>query len=1141
MADNNNQRAQNFAGGFSRKNIDGVGFGSKKADQVALLEDIRELVAAAAQDMYGGQDDPKYIYIVNLILKRIKAALNDIGLDASLKDIKQKLDDSISLSKEQSSVKSDVQTILSKADKIYTKIHEYNELRKEEYDAIKTSLKQLIDANNQKKQSNDSGIAQEKLATEEQLDVVMTQVNETLFKMTQLCNVAIPAINTRLDTLQTNIDTGFSTAMQNITNTSEVLNNAINDVDAGIKMTICNAEANIIDAIGQSATTSIFGKISSIFSSVISGAIRKISGLFTKGFKAIGKTFGALKNGIGKVFSATTESVKASFFAAGKGIKKVFGAIGSLGFGIKGMFKKRTKGLKKMQSSIEDSISAMGAMVAGAMSAVMGPIGLAVKVMFGALKLVLKPLQWILKLFTNPIMLVLFLAGTLFVLYKFFRPTFDKLVKKVSGWISKAVEIYQTKIQPAIDVVKKIMGDDTIPLGERIKLAAKEGGKVLYKKFFPKGILQFFKDLWVNTLLPLLKDTVIPFIKNNWKTIFATIGIAWLVGNPLSAISLTLKGLQIGISALKLGVGAVKGGIAAAKVAASGGAALVKGLGTALVGMGPVGWAAIGTAAVIGGAFYYLWKKNEEANAALAASYAKEASVIRERQDKAQAVLDGMYATQQETFQHFGKILKNAGIDKVEDSTPELYDLGDGTVLDKASFDEYIKNASTNADENVKTVNAKFEQFVKDEKFKDFDPTSMTKGPILGFYYSKAKLLIDGAKGFLKSYIDDKANHINDATLPARFAAAMASLNEMESHTYKKLDWYAGELESTFASGSNDDWRQQLEGICGRIQSESRDILEKFLTRPDGSAAYGKTAKGGATDIMNKMSRQVQAIAHSRNVDDIKKALADPQKQINTYADSAGKKFTDAAMKAQEQLDKALNKENIFKDTTAVQKEARKQLSDLVRNASRNAVAHGKKLDAKELEKIQQEAIAQIYRESVAKLKENPQDAALKDMVQKLEKRSAIVKSEMQKMNLENDFDALAKNGLAGLEGVDKEKLNSSVKAALSNLYDQKVINGSSKLDNMSAQQQAAVLDEIKKQLAEQKVEDKDKEKMMEALGKLLKNTEEIKNKEPDKTTVVSNNVISVPQKQNLATNSKRGASTVNRLDPSGFKEFKDF
>ncbi len=64
---------------------------------------------------------------------------------------------------------------------------------------------------------------------------------------------------------------------------------------------------------------------------------------------------------------------------------------------------------------------------------------------------------------------------------------------------------------------------------------------------------------------------------------------------------------------------------------------------------------------------------------------------------------------------------------------------------------------------------------------------------------------------------------------------------------------------------------------------------------------------------------------------------------------------------------------------------------------------------------------------------------------------------------------------------------------------------------------------------------------MMEALGKLLKNTEEIKNKEPDKTTVVSNNVISVPQKQNLATNSKRGASTVNRLDPSGFKEFKDF
>lgn len=48
MADNNNQRAQNFARGFSRKNIDSVSFGSKKADQAALLEDIREIVAAAA-------------------------------------------------------------------------------------------------------------------------------------------------------------------------------------------------------------------------------------------------------------------------------------------------------------------------------------------------------------------------------------------------------------------------------------------------------------------------------------------------------------------------------------------------------------------------------------------------------------------------------------------------------------------------------------------------------------------------------------------------------------------------------------------------------------------------------------------------------------------------------------------------------------------------------------------------------------------------------------------------------------------------------------------------------------------------------------------------------------------------------------
>lgn len=43
--------------------------------------------------MYGGPDDPKYKYIVNLIIKRVKLVLDDLNVSSDLSSIAKTLSD----------------------------------------------------------------------------------------------------------------------------------------------------------------------------------------------------------------------------------------------------------------------------------------------------------------------------------------------------------------------------------------------------------------------------------------------------------------------------------------------------------------------------------------------------------------------------------------------------------------------------------------------------------------------------------------------------------------------------------------------------------------------------------------------------------------------------------------------------------------------------------------------------------------------------------------------------------------------------------------------------------------------------------------------------------------------------------------
>ena len=91
MADTNNQRAQKFDSSWSAANTQAVILKGSTQKETALLENMRSLVVAAIQDIYGTSDDPKYIYIVDLILKRIKKTLSDLNISSNLNTIKEEI------------------------------------------------------------------------------------------------------------------------------------------------------------------------------------------------------------------------------------------------------------------------------------------------------------------------------------------------------------------------------------------------------------------------------------------------------------------------------------------------------------------------------------------------------------------------------------------------------------------------------------------------------------------------------------------------------------------------------------------------------------------------------------------------------------------------------------------------------------------------------------------------------------------------------------------------------------------------------------------------------------------------------------------------------------------------------------------
>ncbi len=1118
MADNNNQRAQNFAGGFSRKNIDSVSFGSKKADQAALLEDIREIVAAAAQDIYGEQDDPKYIYIVDLILKRIKRVLDDISLKDSLDEIKDKL--SAALSKSTQSEDSNNDTIVeSSFAEVCRQLEAYNKSRKEDHDELKSALAEMLDSAEATAKEHPIDVEQNQEDVSDQLDAVALKVNESLMKSVQLQNAQFASFTQKLDSINAAIGTGFTNAMQSISDANETLNKSIDGADYGAKMAVSSIKTDIIDSVQTSNTA-----VADAVSANISKNVDAIDKSCKASMKHSQKSMIAAKKANADALNAVKTGIDQSVDSVKKGIKKNDSMVASLGARTDSLFKKRTKGLKKMQNSIEDSISAMGSIVSGAMSAVMGPIGLAVKVMFGAFKVIMKPLKWILKLFTDPLMLVLFLGGTLLVLYNFFRPTFDKIVNKVSGWIAGAVEIYETKIKPAIDIVKKILGDDKKPLGERIKLAAKEGGKALYKNFFPNGIGAFFTKLWTDTLKPQLVNNVIPWLAKNWKPIVAAIGIGWLISNPFGPITLLLNSIKAISLAIK----------AATVIKKFGGAVggVVKGMMSVLTAIGPIGWAIIGICAVVGAMLAIGWKMISDARA----EAAKNAENIYDNmQANSKATMSRLKKIDDNTdkiFKDFGDVLESAGIKKPEELAPQVYELEDGSIVGKEQIDSIIKEANARA--KPAGIDQLDKEFAEGE-FGDLDRLSSSDSlAVFGSYFAEAKTLIASVNQMLNAYVKDPTLQVDNKLL-VRYNKAIKQLKDVEKYMASSFQ----ELRTHAAGAWNpsgydgEEMRQAGEQITSKMKQLLESVVQTMVQIDDqGNTVTGVDAKKLARTMMLDMSLQAESVAQSKNQEKMKKAMSG---ESNAGLSTLGMIMDSTIKRSEKDMDKFIAEAGLDKQNTKVANEMKTQLKELSQVAARSYMAKNKvtKIDPAVQRKLYEDAMLKLYRQKKEELAKNPNDIALQKVVESLEKnlgsikehkeyadQTASIRGNLEKELAANDFD-LTQEDANVKEGIDNALKTSFQKGNLKDIND---------IKSMDPQKQKELLEDIKKSLADQKVDDSKQKEVMDALGKLLKNTEEIKNKEPDKTTVVSNNVIAAPQKQNLAADAKRNTSTDNKF-----------
>ena len=1173
--DHNNRRPKNYENTLVTKNVDKVQI-SSDSKYAELFEAIKAAVIGIGKDLYGGPNDKKNIYTVDLTMDRIKDVLDDMNLSDASTTISDKID----------KIEDEVDIQL---DDVKNLILQFKDQEKAKYDSLKSQLKDLFDRNEQKNQAADSKSqtkdqdqsakqTPESANTEakneaSQYESASSDILKEVSKVVQCVATMQNFVNSKFISMNAFLVHKFSQVLSNQSDMLQYVKDfQVNDIDKfkGVEKsvgdigsasalsqeskpasaavdqdikTLCNnINENVLalqeqSAIFENAVNASFDKvfenfsIASEVSTIVADTVINIS-IFQQNFAEYFQdlfftTTAVIIGQIDDVYTNTRNIIsmvsrggvndraysselarkyqKTLEKALGKNNELVFGKLHrsekhlirqsqineeQLNNSFKKNITKQTKSIKKAIASI--SITAIIEGVFKIVSLVFGPIGFVISSMFKMVSFIFKPLKWLISLITNPIGFLIFVAGVVLPLYIKFKDKIDEVIKKVK-------DFYTKKIEPIVSKVSSILGDSNVPLIERLKNAAYTAGTELWNVLFPKGFGMFFEELFKDTILPFFESTVIPFLKNNWQVILSSLVIAWLIGNPITAVLASIRVLQASLSLVNTTVGTVKSAVGFVK-GHGGVTGLLTKLGSTLLGLGPWGWAAIGVTAIAGGALWYFYNKHEEELAAIGKNHEKKFIAITQHQDEVKETLDRVNSNIDKTFNKFGEVLKSQGILKPEDQQPELYDYindaGEKVKADRASIKRLIEKHQQQS-ESTKATLSKIDEYVKEGKFENFDYND-GKWNLLGNLTARIRGYFAQTRAFINSYVSDTSNFAGDEGIIARHKQALTIISRAEKFVYSSLDNYLKEVTHRISKGSDDEWRDDLKKLMLFTKGRMSEAIRILVTRKDGKAIFGQDADELTRKVMSDMQAEVHRAANSRNKDVVQR-LFDESKG-NVYHSTIGEKYEKNIKKAVATVSKHLKELKLAQDETKFGEDFRKRMTELAEVAAKSAMTQngGKALSEKELSELSDKATLQMYEELKNKLQKNPkgEDAvALKLIISQIEERSTAIQS--VNAGIKQLEDDMRKQGFDMTQLSNKDR--QSIQNAFSTMFKTTALKDG-KVDLQDVNNKQKMLEEVKAQLEKSGSKDDKKHKeLLAAMAKLLNAQQQLEKKVDEK------------------------------------------
>lgn len=951
MADTNNQRAQKFDSSWSAANAQAVVLKGSNPKETALLENIRSLVVAAIQDIYGTSDDPKYIYIVDLILKRIKKTLADLNISSDLETIKSELSE-ITKNLKSDEVEESIGKVFSEVkSSVEKQFAKYFEQQKAEFEELKSSISELTES----VKTSSTEEAEPTEAAEPLDSSVVQQISEIAESVTQLettIQLFAETIAVKFSEIQTTIDTRFSEITTTLTTIDKNLADSMTSTSKSfddMSLKIEKSNKAILNAISQIQSSHNSSAIGAMGSSIINGIANITTGLFSSISSVLTGITGGIASAVtasiksneilaklDKIDATTVKNVEIasktlaltevkSISPSGKKVSrkpslfsnkpKVFAKIVAkylneyqkktksaaeqrvedLEWSISGMFKHYQQSISRaftgLNRYLKKGFKGITKSIRGLGSKIKGMIGSTVSGISTVFQLILSPLGFMV---SGLFKMVSFIFKPLSWLLNLFKsPAFFLLIGAafLLFWPKIKDPIlnwYNKYMAPAIDKIKEIfMGD--MPFFDKIK----ESLKVLWDAIWaPFGGFDGFMRSLNEKLKTFAKTVLWPFVKNKVWPYMKSHWKEILIGIAGVGILSFLKNPMSVVSLALKAPTAILNTIKVAQIAAKGVALVIRGMIIGIQAFNAALPAIIAAAPLVLPALIV----TAILGCVLASWIQDLRAAEKELEETAKKGFDDAKIRGEQADANIKKNLEI--VSQLREDNKELF-----KKFDIQTADDLIPEEITTADGRVTTAeflqenidkvanitrNSTFDEAWQKVNSKDLELDARGKEGIFARGFSKINAQLDAAFKFANTFAADKLNHIGDTTLLKRHKVFVDMFNKERQAIGKELEFYNKEISETWSDGSDEDWEKKFDSLQERIVQWTKNALNYLTTNPD--KAVGPTLNFSKVDDQGNviaMTAAEQAAELKRYEAELAKASKEERKAANKRKDKA--------------------------------------------------------------------------------------------------------------------------------------------------------------------------------------------------------------------------------------------------------------